>query len=297
MSSLPPPTNDQAFCTVSALESGHLNLPLPIFLDNAAPGSAIVAPSLSFLLRHSKTDKTLLFDLGIRKDIENAPPSAQKWIIAASFHTTVPQDVSESLIQGGLSPADVDTVCISHCHWDHTGDTRPFVKSEFIVGAGSESLFRPGYPEDPESPYSSDLLPKGRTRFVELGEQPSLGPFPHALDLYSDGSLYIVDAAGHLPGHVILVARTSADGGWILLGGDSAHHWNLINGESGIASGRPGFPSGCAHLDKEAVELTIQRIREFWKLPRTRVLLAHDESWYRENKGTAAFWPGCIESK
>ncbi|KAJ3802517.1 beta-lactamase-like protein [Lentinula aff. detonsa] len=297
MTALPPPTKDQAFCTVSALESGHLNLPLPIFLDNAAPGSAILAPSLSFLLHHSKTDKKLVFDLGIRKDIENAPPAVQEWIVAASFHTSVPQDVTESLTHGGLSPSDVDTVCISHCHWDHTGDTKPFVNSEFIVGAASASFFKPGYPEDPDSPFTSDLLPQGRTRFVELHEHPPLGPFPHALDLYSDGSLYIVDAAGHLPGHLLLIARTSADGAWILLGGDSAHHWNLITGESKIADGRPGFPSGCAHLDKEAAELTIQRIREFWKLPRTRVILAHDEPWYKENKGGAAFWPGHIASK
>jgi hypothetical protein len=32
------------------------------------------------------------------------------------------------------------------------------------------------------------------------------------------------------------------------------------------------------------------------KLPRVRVLLAHDEPWYRENKGTSQFWPGKITS-
>ncbi|KAJ3977795.1 Metallo-hydrolase/oxidoreductase [Lentinula raphanica] len=297
MTTLPPPANDQAFCTVSALEAGHLKLPLEVFLDNATPGSVLPTPSLSFLLRHSKTGKKLVFDLGIRKDLENHPPCVQKWIIDTSFDPSVPQDVAESLILGGLSPADVDTVCISHCHWDHTGDTKPFTNSEVIFGAASASFFEPGYPEDPNSPFVSDLLPQGRTRFVELNEQPPLGPFPHALDLYSDGSVYIADAPGHIAGHVVLIARTSPDGGWILLGGDSAHHWNLITGESKVAVGRPGFPTGCAHLDQVAAELNIQRIREFLKLPRTRVILAHDEPWYKENKGGAAFWPGHIASK
>jgi glyoxylase-like metal-dependent hydrolase (beta-lactamase superfamily II) len=112
----------------------------------------------------------------------------------------------------------------------------------------------------------------------------------------STGMVYVVDAAGHLPGHVTLVVRTSADGGWILLGGDSAHHWNLITGESNIADGLPLFGGGCAHTDKKAAELNIQRIREFLKLPRTRVILAHDEPWYKANKDTS-FWPAQIKSE
>jgi len=281
---------------VSALEAGHIVLPLPVFLDNAAPGSAVSAPSLSFLLRHSTTDKKFVFDLGIRKDIENFPPSVYQWA-TTTFQTSVPQDVAESLTQGGLSPTDVDTICISHCHWDHIGDTRPFVKSQFVVGADAAPLFNPGYPADPESQFPVDLLPQGRTTFLETSSLPPLGPFPHALDFYGDGSLYIVDAPGHLPGHVILVVRTSADGGWILLGGDSAHHWNLITGKSRIAEGRPGFTGGCAHIDKTAAELNIKRIGEFLKLPHTRVIIAHDEPWYKENKGGAAFFPGHIETK
>jgi glyoxylase-like metal-dependent hydrolase (beta-lactamase superfamily II) len=296
MTGLPPPTQKQAYCIVSALESGHLDLPLQVFLDNAVPGSVITSPSLSFLLRHSQNGKKFVFDLGIRKDIENFPPSVQTWN-DAFFHATVPQDVSDSLAKGGLSPTDIDTVCISHCHWDHTGNTGPFTKAEFVVGAASATLFKPGYPEDPESGFASDLLPEGRTRFIEFGQQSTrLGPFPEAIDFYGDGSLYIVNAAGHLPGHVIVIARTAPDA-WILLGGDSAHHWNLITGESQIAEGRPGFSSGCAHLDKKSAELNIQRIREFWELPRTRVIIAHDEPWYKKNKGTTAFWPGHIKSK
>ncbi|KAF9077627.1 beta-lactamase-like protein [Rhodocollybia butyracea] len=293
MTSLPSPSNDQAYCVVSALEAGHLNFPMEMFIDNAVPGYAALVPSLSFLLRHSKTDKKFIFDLGVRKDFENYPPAVQK--LGEVFSPAVPQDVAESVIKGGLSPSDVDTVCISHCHWDHVGNPKHFPNSEFIVGAAADSLFRPGYPEDPNSGFSSDLLPAGRTRFVELSDQPPLGPFPHAFDFYGDGSVYIVDAAGHLLGHVVLVVRTSADGGWILLGGDSAHHWNLITGESKIADGLPVFGGGCVHMDKKAAELTIQRIREFSELPRTRVILAHDEPWYKANKDTS-FWPAQIRS-
>ncbi|KIK69598.1 hypothetical protein GYMLUDRAFT_33970 [Collybiopsis luxurians FD-317 M1] len=296
MATLPPPSNNQAYCIVSALEAGHLDLPLEVFLDNAPKGSVVNTPSLAFLLRHSRSGEKFVFDLGIRKDLESFPPSIKE-LSKVLLRATVPRDVAESLMKGGLSPADVNTVCISHCHWDHTGDTKPFVNNEFVVGAATASLFKPGYPEDPKSAFESDLLPAGRTRFVDFSDLPPLGPFPHALDYYGDGSLYIVDAPGHLPGHVIAAARTSNDGGWILLGGDSAHHWNLITGESQIACGHPGLSGGCAHLDLSAAIQNIERIREFMKLPRTRVILAHDEPWYKENKNSDAFWPGHIISK
>ncbi|KAF8908898.1 hypothetical protein CPB84DRAFT_1843260 [Gymnopilus junonius] len=97
-----------------------------------------------------------------------------------------------------------------------------------------------------------------------------VGPFPRALDYLEDGSLYIVDAPGHLPGHINVLARTSSDGGWIFLAGDSAHHWSLITGEAQIAIGHPGHLNETADANKELAEEHIRRIRELWKLPEFR---------------------------
>lgn len=294
--SLPPPASNQAYCDVSALEAGHLDLRTEVFIDDGKPGEVVRCPSLGFLLRHSKTGHKFVFDLGIRKDWQNYPPPVVEWIHTV-FPCYVTQDVIESLQKGGLQPSEVDVVCLSHVHFDHVGDTAPFTKSTFLVGGQAKPLFSPGYPADPTSPFASDLLPEGRTEFLDMKDWKPLGPFPRALDYYGDGSLYITDAAGHLPGHINVVARTSADGGWILLGGDSAHHWRLVTGESKIAVGRPGFAGGCAHLDLKSSEENLSRMREFMHLPRTRIILGHDEPWYKENKGGSAFWPGKIPSK
>ncbi|KAL0578622.1 hypothetical protein V5O48_003365 [Marasmius crinis-equi] len=294
--SLPPPASDQAYCDVSALEAGIVDLPSAIFLDDAKPGEVDVAPSLGFLLRHSKNGRKFVFDLGIRKDWENLPPASAKWAREV-FPCVIEQDAIESLQIGGLPPSEVDFVCLSHVHFDHVGDTRPFVNCTFIVGGQAESLVKSGYPDNPDSGIAIDLLPPERTRYLDMSDWKPVGPFPRALDFYGDGSLYITDAAGHLPGHINVVVRTSADGGWLLLGGDSAHNWRLVTGESKIAVGRPGFPGGCAHLDFEAAEANLARMREFMKLPRTRIILGHDSPWYNENKNGPAFWPGKIQSK
>ncbi|KAL0569661.1 hypothetical protein V5O48_012304 [Marasmius crinis-equi] len=290
--SLPSPASDQAYCEVSALEAGIIHLPTKAFIHDGKSGEVVVAPSLSFLLRHSKTGRRLIFDLGLRKDWENYPPSIVR-DINDFFRVKVQEDVCESLSKGGLTPDDIEVVCLSHLHFDHVSDPRRFGKSTFLVGGPAATLFAPGYPSDPNSEFASDLLPAGRTQFLDLTHGSPLGPFPRALDYYGDGSLYITDAAGHLPGHINVAVRTSNDGGWLLLAGDSAHHRRLLTGESQIAVSSDG---GCAHVDKKAAEENLERIKAFMSLPRTRVILAHDEPWYEENKGGPAFWPGTIPS-
>ena len=293
---LPAPGVNQAFCDVSALEAGVVEMPDEMFITNATPGKMTTAPALSFLLNHPTHDQKFVFDLGIRKDFENySPPSAMKRL-KTTFHPHVHQDVVESLQKGGISTSDITYVCLSHIHWDHTGNTHLFTKATFLVGSACQRLFNPGYPQDPDGRFASDLLPEGRTRFLDTSNWNPLGPFPRALDFYGDGSLYIVDAPGHLSGHINVLARTSSDGAWIYLAADSAHYQSLLTGESEIAIHYSGHVHRCAHEDKEEAEAHLVRIRALRALPRVRVLLAHDAQWYTSNKDGAAFWPGKIQS-
>ncbi|TFK40569.1 Metallo-hydrolase/oxidoreductase [Crucibulum laeve] len=290
--SLPSPRSEQAYCEVSAIEAGQIELPDDLILSNATPGAITTAPSLSFLIQHSKNGHKLLFDLGIRHDWQNYPPAVVENIRMCN-RVEVTEDVVQSLAKGGLSPSDINIICLSHCHFDHVGDTTPFTQSEFVVGGDTKLLFNPGYPVNPDSTFAADLLPLGRTRYLSAEEEwQAVGPLPRGYDFYGDGSLYIIDAPGHLAGHLNVLVRTSADGGWLYLAGDSAHHWNLITGESDIAVQN----HCCEHDDKALAEKHIERIKALWKMPRVRVLLAHDEPWYKVNKGGSQFWPGKISS-
>ncbi|KAF8964384.1 beta-lactamase-like protein [Flammula alnicola] len=250
---LPAPTADQAFCTVSALDGGSLEAADDLFIADGIPGKTEVLPALCFLIQHSQRPQKFLFDLGINSDLGKYPPVIQRRIggptaVFKVFNTT---DCVQSLAKGGTSPDDIDFVCISHCHWDHTGDTHAFKKSTFLVGDGCRSLFVRPYPEDPDSRFAFDLLPADHTQYLPVAEWKPVGPFPRAFDFYGDGSLFIVDSPGHLVGHVNILARTSPDGGWIYLAGDSAHHWKLLTGESEIKVGMPYGLHFCMHEDKE----------------------------------------------
>ncbi|KAI0042227.1 Metallo-hydrolase/oxidoreductase [Auriscalpium vulgare] len=290
--SLPPPHRNQAYAIVSALEAGSLHLPGPLFLD-PSPAASWEVPTLSFLLRHSVTAATLVFDLGLPTTTRSFPPAflpGLQQFEPLTFHTA-----ASSLAAGGLDPSTVDQVLCSHVHFDHIGDPAPFTGATFLLGAGARPLLEHAYPDDPQSKIPAGHFPLARTVFLDNVDWAPVGPFPRALDLYGDGSVYVVDAPGHMPGHVNLLVRASADGAWVYLAGDSAHDWRLVTGEAHIAHYRvPGADvDSCAHQDDvRQAEEHIGRIRGLRALPRVQVLLAHDVPWYEENRGGAAFFPG-----
>ncbi|KAI0738877.1 Metallo-hydrolase/oxidoreductase [Daedaleopsis nitida] len=290
---LPEPKPNQAYIEVSALEAGILQLILERFIAGAEPGTSTMCPSLAFSLRHSVNKEQLVFDLGIRRDLSIFSPAVQKIIAGRIINT--PQSVDESLRKGGIDPAQVETVIISHLHYDHVGDASVFPNATFILGGEAEELLAHAYPVDDASTVLQASVPLSRTRFLTSEFSESIGPFPRAYDYFGDGSMYVVDAAGHLPGHVNILARTNATGSWIYLAGDTAHDMQLLTGKREVAFSFDGAGHMvCAHTDKEKAVEHIGRVRELLGMARVQVLLAHDHVWYEANKGGDAFLPGTI---
>ncbi|KAH7929094.1 Metallo-hydrolase/oxidoreductase [Leucogyrophana mollusca] len=292
---LPPPATGQAYMDVSALEAGNLRVPLDFIVAGASPSDFITCPSLAFSLRHSKSNTQVVFDMGVRRDLEAYPPNVQSFL-NKKIYVNIKQSVAESLFKGGIHPEQIDAVVVSHLHWDHVGDPTPFTKATFVVGEGCRDILTSGYPMNPESTILANSIPMDRARFVTSSEfSISIGPFPHALDYFGDGSMYIVDAPGHLPGHVMILARTSAEGSWILLGGDAAHDYRLITGEKEVAYKVDVLGHvTCAHANKEQAVETIRRMGLLLNIPKVQVLIAHDYTWYEANKDGPAFLPGVI---
>lgn len=115
--SLPLPRPDQVYVTVSALDGGHLTLPEHLFVTDADPNRRVTVPSLSFLIQHpsrgSETPTRLLFDLGMKRNQEQFPPLMQTHIRNRQPTILYP-DVGDSLRAGGLDPAEIEMVILSH---------------------------------------------------------------------------------------------------------------------------------------------------------------------------------------
>ncbi|KAF2276596.1 Metallo-hydrolase/oxidoreductase [Westerdykella ornata] len=318
---LPAPVRNQTYVTVAALDAGHLTLPERLFVTDADPEKRTTVPSMSFLIQHpsSTSSKTtnILFDLGLKRDFSGYRP-AQQHHISQRQPTIVSPDAAESLQKGGLSPQDIDTVILSHVHWDHVGTPSDFPSATFIAGSGTLHLLaHGGGPLYPAELFNADELPVDRTRelppvrpadakYASAQQTPAslqwrpLAGFPAVIDFFSDGSVYIVDAPGHLYGHVNLLCRIGEDK-WVYLGGDCCHDPRILTGEKGIAEyddGKGGVRS--VHVDTCEAARTVERVRrlmgekkvvgEDGRDVQVEIVVAHDKVWRERNK--ERFFPG-----
>ncbi|CAC9889525.1 unnamed protein product [Aureobasidium pullulans] len=319
---LPTAKSDQNYVELSMFSGGFITLPEKSFVFPSDADAKRQVPSMAFLITHPGLMSTstrrekpirIMFDMGLRSDIMRYTGNQR-----AHFQNRIPyslgRSIASQLQQEGLNPTtDIDMIILSHVHYDHHGDPQDFVGAKFIVGSGSCGVLKNGLTgAGSHQHFQSDLLPPDRT--FELpstndphGSFPSplpgaevkgrwspLGPFPSAMDLIGDGSIYIVDSPGHLPGHLNLLCRVGSRS-WIYLGGDSCHDIRLLTGEKEISTWDDGDGNVlCIHLDRVSAKETIDRIAQLSKIPDhdVQIIMAHDWLWYEKNKH--AGFPGRI---
>lgn len=89
------------------------------------------------------------------------------------------------------------------------------------------------------------------------------------MDFYGDGSFYLVDAPGHMPGHTVGLARV-APNSFVLLAGDMCHHRDAYN---------PGvrlIPENM-HRDIEKARQTVTKLAELNReYANVVIILAHE---------------------
>ncbi|KAF2832460.1 AhpD-like protein [Ophiobolus disseminans] len=310
-----PEHASQTTVSVHALSCGHFTLPEYQFVHPISREARKSVPSLGFLIQHRNhgTGKTtrIVFDLGLRRDVTRYAAPIQKHIKTRQPMTTDP-DVIKSLARGGLQPSDIDFVLYSHIHWDHIGEPHDFPTSTFVVGHGSLALLdgtslslRGGH-----SFFEHDLLPSDRTielcdplsvttALYEIDKTPgsvnlngswqAYGSLPQTLDVFWDGSLLIVNAPGHLPGHINLLARTS-DGSQVYMAGDACHDRRLLTGEKSIGEWDDVHGHTCCiHADRKQAEKTIDRIRQL-EMEGVEIIFAHDVEWENEPANKSRFF-------
>ena len=297
-SPLPPDASDQVYVKLSALEAGWIHLPEREFIEPHDATAIHRCPSLCFFVYHPPTKTKIVYDMGLRRDTNNYPPRIAKRCSDGTRKIEVPQDVKESVEQGGVAEKDVDVVMISHVHYDHTGDPKHFPSARYVVGPGSLALLESGLSNPTESWFSPSLLPE-QSRVLELPQPPSsewkpLGLFPHAYDYFSDGSFYLINAPGHVNGHINGLARIGPKR-WVLLGSDSCHDTRLLDGICCIAKFEHPGTNGLVksvHADDEATAKHIELLRKMRELAagELEVVLAHDRNWATNNPDK--FLPG-----
>ena len=148
----------------------------------------------------------LFFDGGLPKNVaDSAAPVPieggslvyDRWIV-------------DQLADMGLAPEDIDYVAYSHLHFDHAGAASAFVETEVLM---QKKEWSAAFAEEGGfiDPSLLEGLKDAKLSFID-GDH----------DVFGDGSVRLIFAPGHTPGHQLLML-TLDNTGQVLLSGDLYH--------------------------------------------------------------------------
>ncbi|MBF6394288.1 MBL fold metallo-hydrolase [Nocardia cyriacigeorgica] len=175
--------------------------------------------------------------------------------------------LSDALAARDIDVADIDFVLPTHLHWDHVSGLLELPSSIEIKLPATELEWASTGPHAPMSVVRATLDGRACAPF-ELDGPPVL-TFHRSKDLFGDGSVVLVDLAGHTPGSIGVLLAVD-DGSRVLLAGDAV--WNKLQIE--LIREKAPMPGLLFDADRDATFATIHRLHA---LPDgIEVVAAHD---------------------
>ncbi len=160
-----------------------------------------------FLIKHPRG--VLLWDTGIGDKIAAMPRGLE--LYGGLIHESVPVTLASQLKKLGLSPTDITYVAFSHLHVDHVGNSNLFTSSTWILNSKEIAWATTTPPPVAVEPQLFSGYKQAKVHMID-GDH----------DVFGDGSVKILRAPGHTPGHSALLVKLKR-AGVVVLSGDLYH--------------------------------------------------------------------------
>ena len=180
----------------------------------AYPGRSMTFTDSCYLVRNG--DRYLLWDTGLPKTLEGTEEES------GTDRMSLKASIVRQLAQLGIEPEQVTFIGISHYHYDHTGQAADFSGATLLVDRADWDVI------NKREDLSANFGPW-------IGGNGSVQTLTYDHDVFGDGTVMMLKAPGHTPGHRSLLVRLK-DRGPILLSGDAVHFR-----ETWSRKGVPGF--------------------------------------------------------
>jgi N-acyl homoserine lactone hydrolase len=155
-----------------------------------------------FLIVHPKG--TILWDTGLNDAVYDRPEGG------GARHDKIDKSLKSQLAEIGYKPSDITYLILSHSHGDHSGNANDYAGSTWIVQrAERDYMFRENAPPAGASvPSEYAKLLYSKTIVVNNADY----------DVFGDGTVKLIFAPGHTPGHQCLLVTLPKTGPLLLVG-------------------------------------------------------------------------------
>jgi len=196
-------------------DCGTMQTDLSRFRLEASEVATNVLATPCFMVAHPRG--TLMWDVGAVPDQDWMPTGSP-----VAHHLTLPDQSTRDLMlnkpllsqlaEAGYRPEDINYLALSHYHWDHVANANAFASATWLVRANErEAMFAEKLPGT-VTPKMYSALKNSRTTIVNEDEH----------DVFGDGTVVLMNAPGHTPGHQTLYLKLAQTGD-VMLSGDLYH--------------------------------------------------------------------------
>lgn len=182
-------------------------------------------PSRCYLIQHQ--GGYCLVDTGYANHFFDATHGIYKlysWVTPVTFSDS--ESAKNQLSALGISPAEINTIVITHFHADHISGLKDFPNARLVCSSESwHSVQKLTGLSALKAAFLPDLLPSNcasRLQWIQnfdlVALPAQLAPYTHGFSLYQN--IILVHLQGHAIGQIGVFVETEQ--GWILLAADAA---------------------------------------------------------------------------
>ncbi len=236
--------------TLYVLNCGRIQIKdMSMFTPGENEGREMDGANTCYVVSHP-SGGTLVWDTGLPDALAELPDGQED----EAFGVRLDRTLASQLAELDLAPGSVDYIALSHLHFDHSGNANAFAGVTWLVQAPEfEAAFGPepqAYGFDPSSYGELEA-----TAMILEGEH----------DVFGDGSVTLIPAPGHTPGHQVLLVDLPETGP-VLLSGDLWHmQYNRDN------RGVPSF-----NWDADVTLASMDKIEGVLAETGARLIIQHD---------------------
>jgi N-acyl homoserine lactone hydrolase len=230
--------------TITALDTGTSRLEKSMLTYTRDIGTIVTIPRIMWVLRGPTTVV-----------VDTSVPAGQRAaeFIGEDFSRSTAQEPRNALAAAGLDPKDVETVILTHLHWDHAGNCDLFPDARVVV---QQDELR--YAISPGRFFRKSFLAPQSGWGIPPYLQPNLTTVVGARQIHP--GVRVVPVPGHTPGSQAVVVDTAY--GTFCIGGDA-----ILSYENFDLDIPPGF-----HVDVDDSMESYDVVRE----AADHVLPSHD---------------------